>query len=237
MVKNRQTLINIVYMVVFTLVFAAISSFVPPKYTGIVFFLYFIVFLGLSLIIPRVRARKTASKILETSGRVLYKVSQQEVMELMTKDPQLLGEAKQFFRKSMMMLIVPLAVWFIVLFLLKPLIIPPTVRHGTTEMFLRYVILYGIFSAIAFGFRITNPSQMPIALTSYEVRERGLVSSAVSLSFPLDCSRYELRYSTDRLFVEIVDKQSNQRIRLYTRDPYELKSILERYAFPSCREK
>ncbi len=237
MAVRRQILINVLYMIVFTLAFSAISSFVPPKYVGIVFLLYFLVFMAISLIVPRVRARKAASSIIESSGRILYKSDQQEVMNLMSKDPQLLNEAKQFFRKSMLMFIAPLGIWFIVLFLLKPLIIPSTVKHGTLEMFERYLVLYGIFSAIAFGLRFTGPAQMPMALTSYEIREKGLISSAVSLRFPLDCDRYELSYSYERMFVEIIDKQTNQRIRLYTRDPYELKNLLERYAFSQCKER
>jgi len=235
--RFRQILTNVAYMIVFAVVFAAISSFVPSRYTGIVFLIYFVAFMAIMMLVPRLRARKVATKVLESNARVLLKVEQSEVMDLMSKDTELVREAKSFFGKYMLMMIIPFALWFLILYVLRPIIVPPTIKHGTLEMFVRYLILYGIFSAIAFGLRfVTQTQQMPMALTAYEVRENGILSSMIALQFPLDCDRYRINFSYERRFVEIEDRYSGQRIRLYTHDPHKLKEILDKYAFGHCRE-
>jgi len=237
-VRIRQILTNLTYMLIFTVVFAAISSFTPPQYTGIVFFVYFIAFMAVMMIVPRLRTKKVASKLLEAKGRTLLKVDQREVMELMSKDAELVREAKSFFGRYVLMMVIPLALWFVVLYVLRPIIIPPSVKHGTIEMFLRYLVLYGIFSAIAFGLRfVMQVQQMPMTLTSYEVRENGILSSVIALTFPLNCDRYDINYSYERRFVEIVDRYSGQRIRLYTYDPHKLRELLDKYAFRECLDR
>ncbi len=235
--RFKRIATNLAYMVIFTVVFAAISSFVPPQYTGIVFLLYFVAFMAIMMLLPRFKAKKVASKLVETKSRLLMRVEQTEVMELMSKDLELVKEAKSFFGRYMLMMIIPLALWFILLFALRPIIVPPSVKHGTLDMFLRYLLLYGIFSALALGMRFVIQSyQMPMTLTSYEVHESGILSSMLALEFPLDCNRYKMRYSYERRFVEIEDSDTGQRIRLYTYDPHKLKEILEKYAFSACRE-
>ncbi len=219
------------YIVIPLIFFAAVTTFIPPNWIFVVFLLYTIVFLSITSIIPRLRARK---KALEAGGNVILRSNEQEVLKLIAKDTQLSNELKPQLTSTMILFITSFIIWYIVSITIYPMLIPQNIKDlDLMQRFLRNLIFYGILMGIFQGLRIvTMPKKMIIAITKYEIRNVGIKLGSVFIPFPIDLRRYSISINHKRCFVEIFDKYSKQAFRLYATDPQKIISVIERYGIP-----
>jgi uncharacterized membrane protein len=87
---DKGKIIALVTTIISLVFFAMISTFVPQDFIWIVFLLYALIFMSLSMSLPRILQRKHS----DIKGATLLKADRQEVMKIMMKDQEIDKELK-----------------------------------------------------------------------------------------------------------------------------------------------
>ncbi len=217
-------------------------SFILAYYPG--FYLaailaYIAVLVGGQYIAQRRSGARETSRVL--SSRTLY--SERNIQEVMMSDEELAEEYARIVKTLFLptMATIPLA---IILFMLLPGLYDHLLSLAgapeTLHNFLKWLLVFETISLLSISVRLAaqrkhgQPQVLSIP-TSYEVREEGLVLNTglrpLVIPFPLDAERYELRIDENRRFVELVDRKSGARIRLYSTRPRRVYELIRRLGF------
>lgn len=215
---------SIVISVVSILLFAYVSA-VFREHAAKVFLAYIVVFVALSLLLPRARSKRMRQKI---KGSVVLRVDKKEALKMMMSDSELSRELEPQLRLSMIMILVPFIIWIPASYLLH--YITTTWHEDVNLLFLGYVAFYGMMAALSRGISsVLMPKRMIVPLNGFEIRSDGIVSDNVAIAFPLDASKYEISLNFKRGFIDIRERKGKFVYRLYVNDIYKVKNMLERY--------
>jgi len=220
----------ILLTIVSVLIFSAISTYVSPGSSlfWLISVLYIVVFMTLSMLIPRLAAKR---KAVEIKGSIILKASPQEVIDLASKDIEL---GKELSRQALMpglMAVVSLIVWFFFAGIIQSYLLKALIGSDAHYMrFLGYIIFYAILIGIvrALMYFIT-PKKMLMLVNSYEIRSDGIRAGGLIIKFPIDEKRYSVEFNTRRGYFEIYDKASRYAYRFYTSDVDKVKTALGKY--------
>ncbi|MCS7111347.1 MAG: DUF2208 domain-containing protein [Ignisphaera sp.] len=210
--------------------FAFVSTFIPQDLIWIVFLLYTIVFMSLSMTLPRMLSRKKHGDI---RGAILLKVDRQEVTKIMMRDQEIDSEIKPQVLASLALLPLSIAIWIIASYTIFPYLIPAS-RDTITkfELFTRYLLFYailiGLMRVVAYFF---TPKKMLVPLNNYEIRSGGIKSGSIIIPFPIDTDRYEVIVNHRRSFIDIHDRRTKQIYRLYVSDVNKVESFIQKHGF------
>jgi len=215
-----------------------------PEHTGLFFVLYFLVFMGVLLLLTGRQARGILREIEQVSkGEVIYEVPASEVAKLREKDfentrPELAAQAKYAMMPFLIILL------FLTLYSL------PWVRDTFLSIgesltqdvklanFLSFLTFYGVFYVLSVVVgTLARRSQsrtgtLQIA-SKYRVTSRGIIiDDRLPIAFPI---KGRMTVNTRRKFVEleleqqIMGSKVKQRVRLYNPEPSKLAALLKPY--------
>lgn len=226
---DRSRILTVLTTVASLVFFAFISTFIPQDYTWIVFLLYALIFMSLSMTLPRILIRRHS----DIKGTVLLKADRQEIMKIMMKDQEIDKEIKPQVMSSLALLPLSIVIWIIASYTVFPYLIPSSRDLITkSELFIRYLIFYGILiglmRVIAYFF---TPKRMLIPLNYYEIRSGGIKAGSVIIPFPIDLNRYEVMVNRKRSFIDIYDRRTRQVYRLYVSDISKAEAFIQRHGF------
>jgi len=230
MALTRSTLYMLLSTIAFILVFSAISTYVPPgsSWFWLISILYILIFMTFATIIPRLTTKR---KAMEIKGSVVAKASSEEILNLMSRDMEL---GKELSRQSMfmiLMLIVPLLMWFIFAGMIQSYLLQPFMTNSEHYMrFLGYVIFYSLLIGIIRGVTyFTTPKKLIMLVNSYEIRSDGIKAGNLVIKFPIDERRYSVEINAHRGFFEIYDKTTRYAYRFYISDVDKVRIALGKY--------
>ena len=215
-----------------------------PEHTGLFFTLYFVVFMGILLLLTGRQARGILRDIEQVSkGEVIYEAPSTEVAKLREKDfentrPELAAQAKYAMLPFLAILL------FLVMYSL------PWVRDYFLNLgrsftddaklanFLSFLMFYGVFYIFSVATGIAarkfqgKTGTLQIA-SKYKVTTRGLlVDERLPIVFPV---KGRITVNSRRKFVELELEQQvmgtrvKQRVRLYNPEPSKLAALLKPY--------
>jgi uncharacterized membrane protein len=215
-----------------------------PEHTGLFFTLYFVVFLGVLLLLTGRQARGILRDIEQVSrGEVIYEAPSAEVAKLREKDfentrPELAAQVRYAmlpFLAILLFLIVYSLPWARNAFL--------NLGRSVTEdaklaNFLSFLAFYGVFYVFSVATGIlarrfqSRTGTLQIA-SKYKVTTRGLlVDDRLPIAFPV---KGRITVNSRRKFVELELEQQvmgsrvKQRVRLYSPEPSKLAALLKPY--------
>lgn len=227
---TRSSLYMVLLTIVSVLIFSAISTYVSPGSSlfWLISILYIVVFMSLSMLIPRLAAKR---KAVEIKGSIILKASPQEVIDLASKDIEL---GKELSRQALMpglMAAISLIVWFFFAGIIQSYLLRALIGSDVHYMrFLGYIIFYviliGIVRALMY---FVTPKKMLMLVNSYEIRSDGIRAGGLIIKFPIDEKRYSVEFNTRRGYFEIYDKASRYAYRFYTSDVDKVKTALGKY--------
>ncbi|MEM1623081.1 MAG: DUF2208 family protein [Sulfolobales archaeon] len=215
--------------------FVIINLFVPPEYHGIIMTLYFIVFMSV-FFLSAVRQRRKGSDVKEiVTGRKILVIKQEEVVELQSKDLELVKELKPLLKASgfSILSMVIILVWFFVVY-------PTYVQHyfsttdnGLLGQVLKLLTLYEVPVVISLIIQMGSRrlvKKYVNVLRSAEVYTTGIIGvPGFALKFPIQ--GYAVRVCPSRKFVDFAKSEGSVEVlfRIYTNDAEKLADIISRY--------
>ncbi len=237
---RRMALLNQVYIIIYSIVLALIGR-------GKILYLLIVLFIVISVIFQSRRGKtplgtkkSEASAIL--SARKIFE--EKNTRDYQTKDTDLIVDIQEQSRLSMYMSIgtfVALAYFFVLWKKITDIAnwVSGYVGPGKLALFIAFLIYFEGYSIIYLLFEIYALRKVKEIVTftipsSYIVTEKGIVykglMSNTAIEFPLP-SDIEITYNTKRNFVELIkkDKKIITKLRLYTRNPSRLASLIEKF--------
>ncbi len=228
LLRNLKKLKIVLPTVLFVLVFAAISTFVPPQSRSIVTVLYIVVFIAIMMLAPIIMRRRVAKHVLESRESPIIRAKLQNVLKILSKDVELNAEMSRQMMKMMLSMIIPIILWFALLPLFSAILVGSS-KGGDLVTFCRYVILYSIIIVVFYIIRRPlMPKKFIVPVIEYEVYRSGIFGRGIAIKFPLD-KDFELSKNVRRGFVEIYNKRNRQAFRLYTDDVDKLYDIIVKH--------
>lgn len=216
--------------------FAFIMTYIPDL-AWLFFILYFVIFMGISVIIGRrMYVGRAGDREVILSSKRVFTVSSKEVQQLIMKDKYLIEDIKAQTSPLLYMLLSLIVIWIIFLYLL------PLIRNVTPEYslirFLAYVGLYELLFSISYVNRlimmVKGKTQTALmVLNEYVITEKGIVGSrGITLKFPIKVKNITI--NEDRRFVELeidtggfMGASTSTRLRLYSRRARALYEFLK----------
>ncbi|AEM38710.1 uncharacterized conserved protein UCP014484, transmembrane [Pyrolobus fumarii 1A] len=230
---------------VFILMLAFILAFFPHLYIFAIFG-YIALMIVVQMLVQSRASRSEREEVLRS--RIIYREDKLE--EIIASDESLVEEYSRIVKTTTLPSLLSIPV-IILLFWLLPGVYHDIVtkQFGLEEHMARFVTWLLVFEstfAASMIARLTamrvygRPTMLMIA-RGFEVRERGLVLKSglrdTIIPFPLDTERYELHIDENRRFVELRDRKSGVRIRLYTTKPRRVYELITRLGLrPSSQE-
>lgn len=223
------------------LVFAYVNANYP-EHTGFIFALYFLVFMGVLLLLTGRQARGILRDIEKVSrGEVLYEVSASEVAKLREKDfektrPELAAQVRYAmlpFLTILLFLAIYSLPWVREAFLDVGRSFTDDVKLANFISFLAlYVIFYAVSVVVGFAAKRSQSRVGSLQIASrYKVTTQGiLIDERLPIAFPL---KAKVSVNSKRKFVELELEQQvmgskvKQRIRLYSPEPSKLAALLK----------
>lgn len=233
--SRRQLVFSLVYSQVLIFSLAMINVFYPQyyQYTFIAFFIAAILFTSWSVRKSRIGSGTPPSEI--KTGRLLFKTSRNDVLELQGKDTELVSELKPILKVSLLNLAVfpVFMIWYWWYFdFIRTLAIEVT-EYRFLAYLIGYEVPYGLVQAINIAGRRAVKSFVQV-ISEYEVYDKGIIGTGITLKFPLKIEQYKVEYNAKRMYVDLVRTNDGGRtfikLRLYTKNPERLHEILRRYA-------
>lgn len=223
----RINILSLASGIVSLMFFSTVSAFLYDRFPlWILFVLYSIIIMTITLYLQRFRLRK---KSVEAQGTPLLKVDEKKVIDIAMRDNELIREIGKQSRGLMIYLLL-LIIFMLTFFPYLGDIILRNLGSDYLERFLRYLIFYGILWLIMFGVRfIVMPRKMLMPITRYEVYSTGLKMGSLWIAFPLDKNKFSVKVDHRRGFVEIYDNNTGYTYRLYSDDTYKLHTLIEKY--------
>lgn len=225
---NSSRILTIVMTLVSMVFFAFISTFIPQNFIWIVFLLYTMIFMSLSMTLPRILSRRKHGDI---KGAILFKANRQEVMKIMMRDQEIDREIKPQVIASLVLLPLSIIMWIIASYTLFPYLIPTS--HDSiakSELFIRYLIFYAILIGLMrIVTHFSMPKRMLIPLNNYEIRSGGIKSGSIIIPFPIDRNRYDVIVNHKRSFIDIYDRKTKQIYRLYVPDIGKVELFIQKH--------
>lgn len=220
------------------IVFAGAFALLPRKYYMVIILLYIIVF---PVLLSKMgKGPGTKGKIDEIEeGVVLHE--EKNAQQIMSKDLQLTEELQaQIKTMTTTFLLMPLVIvyfWLYGRYLFNP--VADLFEGESLGRFVSTLLMFeGSFIisrvSMVYASRRTGQVQMLVMPQKYKVTSRGIVSKSLGsrLAIPFPIKDFQLHMDPKRKFVELVPldpKKARGKIRLYTKDPYKLYNILQRY--------
>jgi uncharacterized membrane protein len=236
---KRMALWNQVYIIVYSIILALVGR-------GKILYLLIILFIIISLLISSRRGKtplgtKKSDVMVIMSSRKLFE--EKNTREYQTKDSELINDIQEQSKFSMYLSIGTLIalVYFFVLWSKINNIagwISSYVGPGKLALFLAFLLYFEGYSIIYTAFQVYALKKVKNIVvytipTSYIVTEKGIIYkgllSNTAIEFPLPPD-IEINYNTRRGFVELIkkDKKIITKLRLYTRNPSRLASLIEK---------
>ncbi|MCS7099022.1 MAG: DUF2208 family protein [Sulfolobales archaeon] len=215
--------------------FIVINIFVPPEYHGVVTALYFVIFMSLFMLMS-MRHQKLGGDAKDiVSGRKILVVKQEEVVQIQSKDLELVKELKPLLKASGVSLLsmVVVMVWF---FLVYPNLVQPyfTVDSGgISERVLELLILYEVPVATSLLTQIASRrlvKKYVNVLRSVEVYNTGIIGKpGFAVKFPVQ--GYVVRVCPSRKFLDFVKSEGGVEVlfRIYTDSVDRLTEVISKY--------
>jgi len=236
--SRRQLLISILYSQFLIFVLVVVNVFHPElyTYTFILFFISALIFTTYMMRKSRSASKVPLSEI--KSGRLLYKADFSEVSEIQRNDVELINELKPMLRLSMISLItLPLFfVWYYIYFPYVNALLGEGVdlTYKAFMYLIGYEVPYVLINVVNQLSR-RSVKEVVQVLNSYEVYDRGLVSSNIVLSFPLESGKYRVLFNNKRKYVDIIQKsgRTSLKYRLYSKNPERLFEVIKWYGKPT----
>ncbi len=227
---DRSKILTITMTLTSMVFFAFVSTFIPQDFIWIVFLLYAMIFMSLSMTLPRILSRR---KYGDVKGAILFKADRQEIMKIMMRDQEVDREIKPQVVASLTLLPLSIVIWIIASYTVFPYLIPASRDTITrSELFIRYLIFYatliGLMRIVTYFF---TPKRILIPLNNYEIRSGGIKSSSIIIPFPIDRNRYEVTVNHKRSFIDIYDKKTKQIYRLYVPDINKAELFIQKHGF------
>ena len=245
---RRMALLNQVYIIIYSVVLAIVEK-------GKILYLLIVLFIVLSLVFQSRRGKtplgtKKKDTTIVLSARKLFE--ENNVRNYQMKDSGLMNDMQEQSKFSMYMslgMIIALF-YFFVLWSRVYSIAGWTSKYvgpGRIALFLAFLIYFEGYSIIYFVFQVYALRKIDKIVmlnipSSYIVTEKGLVYkgliSNTAIEFPLP-QDIEMNYNTKRGFVELIkkDKKTITKLRLYTKNPLKLASILSKLAVKNIQDK
>ncbi|MEO3993175.1 MAG: DUF2208 family protein [Desulfurococcaceae archaeon TW002] len=233
--SRKQLVFSIIYSQVLAFSLAVINVFYPQyyQYTFIVFFIVAILFMSWSVRKSRVGGGVSSSEI--KTGRLLFKASRNYVLELQGKDSQLVSELKPVLKVSLLNLVIlpVFLVWYWWYFDFIRTLAIEAVEYRFLAYLIGYEVPLGLVQVMNLAGRRAVKSFVQV-IAEYEVYDKGIVGTGITLKFPLRTDQYRIEYDTKRMFVDLIQIPSTGKtlikLRLYTKNPERLHEVLRRYA-------
>jgi uncharacterized membrane protein len=224
---DKGKIIALVTTIISLVFFAMISTFVPQDFIWIVFLLYALIFMSLSMSLPRILQRKHS----DIKGATLLKADRQEVMKIIMKDQEIDKELKPQIIASLALLPLSIVIWIMASYFVFPYLIP-SLRETVTklELFIRFLAFYGILIGLTriISYFLT-PKKMIMPINSYEIRSGGIKAGSIVIPFPIDINRYEILVNRKRSFIDIYDRKTKQVYRFYVSDIGKAESLIQKH--------
>lgn len=233
--SRKQLVFSLIYSQVIALSLAVINVFYPQyyQYTFVVFFIVAILFTSWSVRKSRVGGGVSPGEI--KAGRLLFKASRNDVLELQSKDTQLVSELKPMLKVSLLNLVIfpVFLAWYWWYFDFIRALAIEVVEYRFLAYLVGYEVPLGLVQIINLVGRRAVKSFVQV-IAEYEVYDKGIVGAGITLKFPLRTDQYGIEYNTKRMYVDLIQTPSSGRtiikLRLYTKNPERLHEILRRYA-------
>ena len=245
---RKMALLNQLYIVIYSIVLAIVGK-------GKIIYLLIILFIAISLIFQS-RKGKTplgtkkfdANTIL--SARKLFE--EKNIRDYQMKDKEIMNDMQEQSKFTMYMslgMLIALAYFFILWSKIYSIAnwVSGYVGPGKLALFLAFLLYFEGYSIIYLVFQIyalrkVDKIVMLNIPSSYLITEKGIVYKGLlgstAIGFPLP-SGIEINYNTKRGFVELIKKEKKTitKLRLYTKNPQKLASLLSRLALRNISEK
>ena len=236
---RRMALLNQLYILIYSFVLALVGR-------GKILYLLIVLFIVISLLFQSRRGKTPlgtkkpdVNEIL--SARKLFE--EKSTREYQTKDTGLIADIQEQSKLSMYMSIgtfVALAYFFVFWSKIGDIAkwVSGYVGPGKLALFLAFLIYFEGYSIIYILFQVYALKKVERIVmftipSSYIVTEKGIIFKGLlgntAIEFPLPPD-VEINYNTKRGFVEIVkkNKKTVTKLRLYTRNPSKLASLIEK---------
>jgi len=236
---RRMALLNQLYILIYSFVLPLVGR-------GKILYLLIVLFIVISLLFQSRRGKTPlgtkkpdVNEIL--SARKLFE--EKSTREYQTKDTGLIADIQEQSKLSMYMSIgtfVALAYFFVFWSKIGDIAkwVSGYVGPGKLALFLAFLIYFEGYSIIYILFQVYALKKVERIVmftipSSYIVTEKGIIFKGLlgntAIEFPLPPD-VEINYNTKRGFVEIVkkDKKTVTKLRLYTRNPSKLASLIEK---------
>lgn len=224
---------------VMVILFAAAFALLPHRYYLLIILLYIVVF---PIILSKSgKGPGTKGRIDEIEAGVTL-LDEKNAQQIMSRDLQL-AEELQAQIKTMTTAFLLMPVVLIFFWLYEKYLFAPVVDLFSSRELGKFVSTFIMFegsfiisraSMVYASKKTTSQAQMLVMPQKYRVTSRGIVSkslgSRIAIPFPL--KDFKVHMEPKRKFVELVPldpKKARGKIRLYTKDPYKLYNILQRY--------
>ncbi|MEM0153791.1 MAG: DUF2208 family protein [Ignisphaera sp.] len=227
---DRNRILTILVTLISIVFFAFVSTFIPQDFIWVVFLLYTMIFMSLSMALPRILSKRRYGDV---KGAILLKADRQEVAKIMMKDQEIDKEIKPQVIASLALLPLSIVIWIIASYTVFPYIVPVSRNLiAKSELFIRYLVFYGVLIGLM---RIVTyffmPKRMLVPLNSYEIRSGGIKSGSITILFPIDTNRYEVAINHKRSFIDIYDRRTKQIYRLYVADINRAETVIQKHGF------
>lgn len=216
---------------------ALVSTFLPPSYRIIVFILYFIVIMGITFRRARTWSKMPPQKEL---GSLLFKEA--NATKIAMTDKELISELKKQVTASMSLLLLSFLVIILfplynsTIYPLTQLLFSTLFENEVLANFLTILVMYEFIFGILFLLRSLVMRKYKFSNImlpqSFAVYRKGVV---LNNRFFIEFSQnYCYEYNPKRRYVELRDKRSGMRIRLYTESSSTLNSRIAELGLANC---
>jgi uncharacterized membrane protein len=237
---------NYLLSIIAMFIFAYVSSYTPPEYTGYIFLGYFIFIMAIMAIVSGRGFRKASISIREIlSGKIIVKADDDDVKPLMSKDPLLNTDLKAQGLTMLITFTLPFLM-IIIFYILNSFGFQSMVAKRFLELgygdehfgkFIGWLTLY----ALLFSISIINSVVSKISASKrgyatlmiakrYKITDRGIViNDMTALPAPIEVKN--IVYDEKRRFVDIVASIASNpmgatKLRLYSKKPKDLYNII-----------
>jgi len=209
-----------------------------PQYLGYTFIVFVIGMIVFTVIMMKSQLKHIVGKEVKEikEGRKLYVARPDEVLSLQKMDLQLISELKPMLRSTLMSFLT-----FIVFIIWYPTYFgyARSVAESITDVITKVIIfLIGYEVPYAVITLINRLSQRALkeviqVVSKYEVYDRGIVGTGITIRFPLD-NNYSIKVNSRRRFLDIILSRGKVKVkyRFYSKNLSRLAEIIKRYGNP-----
>lgn len=232
--SKKQLVFTLIYSQTLIFSLAVINVFYPQyyQYTFILFFIIAILFTSWSIRKSRIGSGVSPSEI--KTGRLLFKMTRNDVLELQSKDTELVSELKPMLKVSLLNLVIfpVFLVWYWWYFDFIRTLTIEVAEYRFLAYLIGYEVPYGLVQIINLAGRRAVKFFVQV-IAEYEVYDKGVVGTGVTLKFPLRADQYRIEHNAKRMYVDLIQTPSSGRtsikIRFYAKNSERLYEILRRY--------